>query len=113
MDEKQQKQVNEAAENFAAAIKDSYQAVADRSVSARELNAQLTQEFFNGVTNNLRTQVEGNRALVEDLIAQQQKQREASQALAQESSNAYTDFLDSMFSYYQGNLDRARDAAKK
>jgi hypothetical protein len=93
MDEKQQKQVNEAAEKFAEAIKESYQALADRSVSAQEVNAQLTQDFFNGVINNLRTQAEGNRALAEDLIEQQRKQREASQALTQESVNAHTDFL--------------------
>ena len=40
MDEKQQKQVNEAAEKFADALKESYQSIADRSVSAQELNAQ-------------------------------------------------------------------------
>ncbi|MBA3422940.1 MAG: hypothetical protein ACR2HO_04760 [Rubrobacteraceae bacterium] len=113
MDEKQQKQINEAAEKFAEAIKESYQAVAGRSVSARELNAQLTQDFFNGVMDNLKTQAEGNRALTEDLIEQQKKRGEASQALAQESVNAYMDFLNSMFSHYQGNLDRAKDATKK
>ena len=48
--------------------------------------------------NNLRGQAESNRALAEDLIEQQRKQQEASQALTQESVNAYTDFLNSMFS---------------
>ena len=110
MDQKQQKQVNEAAEKFAEAIKESYQALADRSVSAQELNAQLTQDFFNGVINNLRTQAESNRALAEDLIEQQRKQQEASQALTQESVSAYTDFLNSMFSYYRGTLDQAQNA---
>src|ERR687886_2974642 len=108
MDEKQQKQVNEAAEKFAEAIKESYQALADRSVSAQELNAQLTQEFFNGVINSLRTQAENNRALAEDLVEQQRKQQEASQALTRESVNAYMDFLNSMFAYYRGNLDQAQ-----
>ena len=107
MDEKQQNQVNEAAEKFAEAIKESYQALTDRSVSAQELNAQLTQDFFNGVINNLRTQAENNRALAEDLIEHQRKQQEASQALTQESVNAYMDFLNSMFAYYQGSLDEA------
>ena len=113
MDEKQQKQINEAAEKFAEAIKESYQALADRSVSAQDLNAQLTQDFFNGVINNLRTQADSNRALAQDLIEQQHKQREASQALAQEGVNAYMDFLNSMFSYYQGGLDEAQRSAKK
>ena len=108
VDEKQQKQVNEAAEKFADALKESYQSLADRSVSTQELNAQLTQEFFNGVINNLRAQAGSNRALADDLIAQQRKQQEASQALAQEGVNAYMDFLNSMFSYYRGNLDEAQ-----
>ncbi len=48
MDQRQQKQVNEAAEKFADAIKESYQeALADRSVSAQKLNAPLTQEIRN------------------------------------------------------------------
>jgi hypothetical protein len=113
MDERQQQQVNEAAEKFAEAIKESYQALADRSVSAQELNAQLTQDFFNGVINNLRTQADSNRALAEDLIEQQRKQQEASQALTQESVNAYTDFLNSMFSYYRGSLDEAQRSTRQ
>ena len=113
MDQKQQQQVNEAAEKFADALKESYQSIADRSVSAQELNAQLTQDFFNGVINNLRTQAEGNRALSEDLIEQQRKQREASRTLAQESVNAYTDFLNSMFAYYKGNLDEVQRRAEQ
>jgi hypothetical protein len=113
MDQRQQQQINEAAEKFASAIKESYQALAERGVSAQELNAQLTQDFFNGVINNLRTQAESNRALAEDLIEQQRKQQEASQALAQESVNAYTDFLNSMFAYYRGNLDEAQRGARQ
>ncbi len=113
MDQRQQRQVNEAAEKFADALKESYQSIADRSVSAQELNAQLTQDFFNGVINNLRTQAEGNRALSEDLIEQQRKQREASRALARESVNAYTDLLNSMFAYYKGNLDEAQRRANQ
>jgi hypothetical protein len=112
MDEKQQKQVNEAAEKFAESLTEAYQALANRSVSAQELNAQLTQDFFNGVINNLRTQAENNRALAEGLIEQQRKQQEASQALTQESVNAYMDFLNSMFSYYQGSLDEAQRSTR-
>jgi len=108
VDERQQEQVNEAAEKFAAALKESYQSIADRSVSAQELNAQVTQDFFNGVINNLRTQAENNRALSEDLIEQQRKQQEASQALAQESVGAYMDFLNSMPAFYRGNLEEAQ-----
>jgi len=99
MDERQQRQVNEAAENFAHSLTEAYRAVAGRSVSAQELNAQFTQQFFNGVINNLRTRAQNNRALAEDLIEQQRKQQEASQALTRESVNAYMDFLGSVFAY--------------
>ncbi len=99
MDERQQRQVNEAAEKFAESLTEAYRAVAGRSVSAQELNAQLTQDFFNGVINNLRTQAESNRALAEDLVEQQRKQQEASQALTQESVDAYMDFLNSVFAF--------------
>src|SRR5919205_1396795 len=113
MDEKQQKQVNEAAEKFADALKESYQSIADRSVSAQELNAQVTQEFFNGVINNLKTQAESNRALVEDLIEQQRKQQEASQALAQESVNAYMDFVGSVFALPRETAKIAEGTARE
>lgn len=114
MDSKQQKQVNEAAEKFAAALQESYKTVAERSVSAQQLNAELTQTFFNSVIGNLRSQAESNREAAGELIEQQQRQREATQSLTQESMNAYMDFLNSMFSYYQGNLERAqKDATKR
>ena len=113
MDQKQQKQVNEAAEKFAEAVRDSYHAVAERGASAQELNTELTQNFFNSVLQNLRSQADSNRELTQQLIEQQQKQREATQAITQESMNAYTDFMNSMYAYYQGNLERAKGNAKK
>jgi hypothetical protein len=99
MDDQQARKVNEAAEKFAESLTDAYQALAGRSVSAQELNAQLTQDFFNRVIINLRTQAESNRALAEDLIGQQRKQQEASQQLTQESVNVYMDFLGSVFAF--------------
>ena len=113
MDNKQQKQINEAAEKFAMALRESYKTVADRTVSAQQLNAELTQTFFNSVIGNLRSQAESNRETAGELIEQQKRQREATQALTQESMNAYMDFLNSMFSYYQGNLERAERNVKK
>jgi hypothetical protein len=114
MDTKQQKQVTEAAEKFAAALRDSYKTVAERGASAQQLNAELTQTFFNSVIGNLRAQADINREAAGELIEQQQRQREATQALTQESMNAYMDFLNSMFSYYQGNMERARrDATRR
>ncbi len=73
----------------------------------------MTQDFFNGVIGSLGAQAENNRALSEDLIEHQRKQQEASRVLARESANAYTDFLNSMFTYYRGNLDEAQRRANR
>jgi hypothetical protein len=113
MDERQHRHVNEAAEKFAESLTEAYRAVAGHSVSAQELNAQLTQEFFNGVINNLRTQAESNRALAEDLIEQQRKQQEASQALTQESVDAYMDFLNSVFAFPRETAQTAGQATRE
>ncbi len=87
--------------------------LAGRSVSALEFNAQLTQEFFDGAINNLRAQAESNRAPTEDLIEQQRRQQEATQALAQEGANAYMGFLNSTFSPYRGNLKEPQKRAAR
>src|ERR687886_1645462 len=112
MDQQQQQQINEAAEKFANAVRDSYRAVADRTVLAQELNAQLTQQFFNSVINNLRSQAEDNREMIRELVDQQQRQQEATQSLAQESANAYMGFLNSMFSFYRRSVDEAEKTAE-
>ena len=113
MDQQQQRQINEAAEKFANAVKDSYRAVADRTVSAQELNAELTQQFFNSVINNLQAQAEGNREMTQQLAEQQQRQQEATQALTQESVGAYMDFVNSMFSFYQQGAEQAQRQAQR
>ncbi len=111
--EQQQRQINEAAEKFADAVRDSYQAVAGRTVSAQELNAELTQNFFNSVINNLRDQAERNQELTQELAGQQQRGVEASQALTQGSVGAYMDFVNSMFSFYQGSVEQAQRQAQQ
>ncbi|MBV9454797.1 MAG: hypothetical protein JOZ19_11870 [Rubrobacter sp.] len=107
-EEQQQRQVNEAAEQFANAIRDSYQVMAERSVSAQELNAQLTQDFFNRVIENLRAQAEDTRQMGQQLADQQQRATEAGQQLTHESVDAYMDFVNSMFSYWQGSMQQAQ-----
>jgi hypothetical protein len=104
LDDRHQRQVEEAAEKFASAIRESFEAVAERGVSAQQLNAELTQRFFNSVIENLRVQTEGNRALLGELAEQQGRQMESAQTFAQDSVEAYMDFVNSMFSYYQGTV---------
>ncbi|MBA3790729.1 MAG: hypothetical protein H0X23_05735 [Rubrobacter sp.] len=110
IEKEQQQRIDAAAEQFADAVKTSYQAVAKRGKEAQELNAELTQQFFNKVNERLRTQAEENRQLTQELADQSKRQQEAGQQIAQESFNAYMDFMNSMFSYSQG---AAQGGAKK
>ena len=69
--------------------------------------------WASGALYSLRAQADSNRETAGELIENQQRQREATQALTQESMNAYMDFLNSMFSYYQGNLERAQSDTQR
>ena len=111
-EEAEQQRAAEAAEQFAEAVRASYQAVADRSVSAQALNAELTQQFFTDVINNLRTQTQDTRQMTQQLASQQERQREAAQALTRESVGAYMDFVNSISSYYQGGVEVAEEGAR-
>ena len=108
-DQHEQHRTNEAAEQFTDALVESYKTVTERGASAQEQGAQLTEDFFNRVVENLRTQAEENRQMTEQLADQQQRQADAVQSLAQESADAYEDFLDSIFFYYG---EQARAAEK-
>lgn len=86
---------------------ESFRTVAARGEAAQEQSAQLSQDFFNRVINNLHTQAEDTRQMTQQLADQQQRAREAGQALTQESVGAYMDFVNSMFSFWQGSVEVA------
>ena len=101
MDERQQQRINEAAEKFSDAVRESYRAVAERGASAQELNAELTQQFFNTVIDKLGTQAGDTQEMTQQLVDQQQRAQEAGKVLTQETLDAYMKLVDYMFSYYR------------
>ena len=107
MDDRQARRVNEAARKFADALVGAFETVSDRTVSAQALSAELTQDFFDAVIDNLRAQGKSNLEVTQELIGQQQRQREAVQMLTQESVNAHMEFLDSMFIYHRQSIQAA------
>jgi len=113
MDDQQQQRVNQAAEQFADALRQAYQAVSSRGESAYDLNAQLTEQFFNRVVNNLQTQAEANRQAGEQLAEQAQRGQEASRQLTQESVQAYMDYVNSMFSAAQAGPGAAERGTER
>jgi uncharacterized protein YdiU (UPF0061 family) len=110
MDEQQQQRVNQAAEEFASAIVGSYRTMAERGVSAQELNAQLTQQFFNQVINSLQTQAADTREMTQALADQQQRGLGAAQQLTQEGVGAYMELVNSFISMSQAAPEAAKRA---
>ena len=112
-DQQSQEKINQAADQFTDALVQSYKTVAERGVSAQEGSAQVTEVFFNQTINNLHAQAEENRQATQQLADQQQRQAEAAQTLTQESVGAYMEFMDSMFSYWQGGIQTAEQGARE
>ena len=99
--------IEEAAEQFTGAIVRSHEALARRGVYAQEQGTQLTELFVKGWITALRTQAEQNLYIAEKLADQQQRQTAAAQALAQESVDAYVDFVGSVLPFWQGSAQKA------
>ena len=112
-DQHEQQRIKEAGEQYADALAQSYKTVAERGVEAVEQGAQLTEVFFNQTIDNLHAQAEENRRATQQLAEQQRRQAEAAQSLAQESMGAYMDFVDSLFSYWQGTREIEKNKAAK
>ncbi len=96
--------LNEAAEQFTNALVQSYKVVSELGVTTQERNVQLTEEFFNKVVRNLRTQTDDNLQLAEQLAEQQQRLVDAAQALTQETVDTYMELLNSIFSFAPGRV---------
>src|SRR5215207_4615888 len=112
-DQQSQERINEAADQFTDALVQSYQVVAERGVSAQEGSAQVTEVFFNQTINNLRAQAEENRQATEQLADQQQRQADAAQTLTRESVDAYMEFLNSAFLFWQRGIQTAERGARE
>jgi hypothetical protein len=90
------------------AIREYYQAITDNAVALQERNVQLFQSFFETWNETLRRQAEANRQMGQQLADQQQRAAEAGQSLTRESVDAYMDFVNSMFSYWQESTEAAQ-----
>jgi chromosome condensin MukBEF complex kleisin-like MukF subunit len=85
---------------------ESQRTMAERGVSVQEMNAQLTQQFFNNVINNLQRMTEETQGASQELAEQTQRAQEAARTLAQESTGAYMEFMNSMLTMSQGAVQR-------
>jgi hypothetical protein len=112
-DQGKARDVQDAARRFAETLADSYRIVYGQAAESGERQQRLAREFSELVQNNLREQAEGGRAAAQQFTEQAGRQREAGQAFARESVEAYTEFLDATFSRYRAGTEQATGAARE
>lgn len=103
---------NRAAEQVAQSTRDSYQSMVEQSVGLQERNIRFLQDMIDGSVKEMRHQAESNRVMTQQLIERAEKQREAFQAILEESLDAYMDLLYSPLTYYKQGLEAAKKAAR-
>jgi chromosome segregation ATPase len=113
MDDQQRQRINGVAQEFTDALVAAYRTTSGGTAAAQQIGAQQVEYFFNTVMNNLRTQSEGTLQITQQLAAQQELAREATQELTRASTDNYMDFLDSMFSFYHGGTSRTQRRAEE
>ncbi len=89
---------------------ESFQAVVESTIAAQERNTRLAQSILEDGIEVLKSQVSLTQSLMQDLGQQFEKQQDAFQALAQESVDAYRDFLFAPLTFWQKALGTAEAA---
>ena len=113
VDRRREDAMDEAAARFADTLAESYRIVYEHAAEAQERQGRLARDFSERVLDHLKEQTESGRAASEQLADQARRQQEAGQAFAQESVNAYIDFLDTAFAQYREGTQRATGSAQE
>ncbi len=103
---------NEAAERLAETTRDSFGAVLDHAVGLQERNVRFAQGLVDDSIRELRSQVESNQAMTQELVDRAESQRDAFQTLLEESVDAYMDLAYVPFSYYKEGLEAAKKVVR-
>jgi methyl-accepting chemotaxis protein len=103
---------NKAAERLAETTRDSFGTVLDHAVGLQERNVRFAQGLVDDSIKELRSQVESNRAMTQELVDRAERQRDAFQTLLEESVDAYMDLAYVPFSYYKEGLEVAKKVVR-
>jgi hypothetical protein len=95
---------NRAAKQLARTNGDSYKAVVDHVVALQERNVRFAQGLVDDSIKELRSQVESNRAITQELVDRAERQRGAFRTLVEESADAYVDLLYTPLAYFRQGL---------
>jgi methyl-accepting chemotaxis protein len=103
---------NKAAERLAETTRDSFGTILDHAAGLQERNVRFAQGLVDESIKELRSQVESNRVMTQELVERAEKQRDAFQTLLEESVDAYMDLAYAPFSYYKEGLEAARKVVR-
>src|SRR5918997_1131252 len=99
-------------ERMGQSTAEAYKTVFDHMVGLQERNVRFAQGVTDNYIKELRHQAEANRALTHELVERAEGQRSAFQAVANETLDAYMDFLYAPLSYYKEGLQVAAKAVR-
>jgi uncharacterized lipoprotein YmbA len=103
---------NKAVERLAETTRDSYQTILDHAVGLQERNGRFAQGFVDSSIKELRHQAESNRSVLGVLFERAEQQRDAYQALVEQSLDGYMNLAYAPFSYYREGLEAVRKVAR-
>ncbi len=89
------------------------QAVVDSALAAQERTTKLAQGILEQGIEVLKSQVGVTHSLMQELGQQYQQQQEAFQSLAQESMEAYREFLFAPLTFFQKAIDTAEATTRE
>ena len=104
---------SEATRKLMRSVQETSKAIADTTVAAQERNTKLAQGIIENGIEVIKSQVGVTQSLMQELGQQYQKQQDAFQALAQESMEAYRDFLFAPLTFFQKAMDTAEAATRE
>jgi hypothetical protein len=107
-----QTDVNAAAKDYAQSLRQAYTTVLHATIAAQERNVKLAQNIFECGIDELRTQTDTARDVVQSVTQQTAKQRETLETLACQSVSAYMDSVQNAASLYVKGLEAIRQPAK-
>jgi hypothetical protein len=93
-----------AAEQLVRATGDSYKMAIDHVVALQERNVRFAQGLVDESIKELRSQVESNRAMSQELVDRAERQRDAFRTVVEESTDAYVELLYTPFAYFRQGL---------
>ena len=95
---------NKAAEQLTRTTGDSYKTVIDHTVALQERNVRFAQGIVDGTIEELRQQVESNRAVAGELVERAERQRDAFQTLVEESVEVFPELFNAPFAYFRQGM---------